>query len=74
MWIFIVCEKQSEKGEITREIKERYKIIYLGKTNTRNYIGVILDTGMKRSSRKNDKVIMVRVILDNKLLNIVIYI
>lgn len=47
-WNVNICRMQETKlkGEKTRGIGE-YKIIYIGKTSTRNDVGVILDDVMK---------------------------
>lgn len=74
MWIFAVCRKQSGKKR-SREIGEGYKIIYSKKMSTRNGIGVIKGEEMKgivvMVVKKSDRVIMVKVVSVNKLLNIV---
>ena len=72
----ICCVQETKwKGERVSEIGVGYKIIYSGRTSTRNGVGVILDEEMKGKMveviRKSDRVILVRVILENKVLNIV---
>lgn len=44
-WNVNVCciQETMWKGKKTKEIKDRYKIIYLGKYNARNRVGMILD-------------------------------
>nr|GFD04844.1 hypothetical protein [Tanacetum cinerariifolium] len=44
----ICCVQETKwKGEKAKEIGEGYKIIYSGRTSTRNGVGVILDEDMK---------------------------
>jgi len=65
------------KREKAKEIGDRYKIIYSGKTNTRNDVGVIMDKEMKSKVvdvvRKSDmkRVIVVKLIFEEKVLNVV---
>jgi exonuclease III len=55
--------------------REGYKIIYSGRTNKRNGIGVIFDEKMKSKvvdvGRKIDRNIMVKLVFEKKLLNVI---
>lgn len=72
---YLMCAKKKWKGDNVRGIDEWYKIIYSSKTSTRKDIGVIEDEEMKgrveEMVRKSDRVIMVKVVLKDKVLNII---
>ncbi|KAL4142689.1 hypothetical protein QTP88_005099 [Uroleucon formosanum] len=57
------------------EIGKGYKIIFSGRTSTRNGVGVILDKEMKIKvvdvERKSDRIIMVKLVGEEKVLNVI---
>ena len=72
----ICCVQETRwKGGKAKEIEEGYKIIYSGKTSSRNGVGVIVDEKMKANVvgvvRKSDRVIIVKLVLGSKVLNVV---
>ena len=72
----ICCVQETRwKGEKAKEIGEGYKIIYAGKTSSRNGVGVVVDEVMKANVvgvvRKSDRVIIVKLVLGSKVLNVV---
>jgi len=72
----ICCvQKAKWKGEKAKETREGYKIIYFGRTSTRNGVGVILDEEMKSKvvdvGKKSDRIMTVKLVFEEKVLNIV---
>lgn len=45
---YCLCKKATLKGNKAKEIKDGYKMLYLGKTSGRNRMDVILDESMKQ--------------------------
>jgi exonuclease III len=62
-------------GKKAKEIGGVYKIIYLGRTSTKNGVGVILGEKMKNKvvdeRRKSDRIIMVKLIFEERVLNVI---
>jgi len=72
----VCCVKELKwKEEKVKEIGEGHKILYSGKSNSMNGVGIILDKDMKGKVvevfRISDRVIIVKVMMEEKVWNIV---
>jgi len=69
--INICCVQETKwKVEKAKEIRDRYKIIYLGKTSTRKGVILIIDKEMKSKVvdvvRKSNRLIVVKLLFEEK--------
>ncbi|XP_026746110.1 uncharacterized protein LOC113507456 [Trichoplusia ni] len=74
--INVACLQETKwRGGRAREIGEGYKFYYCGSDGKRNGVGVVLDNRLKESvvdvKRVNDRLIAVKVIVDDIIFNIV---
>ncbi|XP_050523222.1 uncharacterized protein LOC126895426 [Daktulosphaira vitifoliae] len=72
----ICCVQETKwKRDKWREIGEGYKIIYSGKSSTKNDVGIIMDEEMKSKvvevTRNSDRIIVVKLIFEKKVLNVI---
>ncbi|CAH2099151.1 unnamed protein product [Euphydryas editha] len=75
-WINIACLQETKwKGQRAREIGAGYKFYYCGSDGKRNGVGVVLDKELKNKvtdvKRVNDRVIVVRLLMEDLVLNVV---
>lgn len=73
--INVACLQETKwKGTKAREIGEGYKFYYCGSDGKRNGVGVVLDAKLKECvtevKRMNDRLIIVKVMVQNILLNV----
>ncbi|XP_045449635.1 craniofacial development protein 2-like [Melitaea cinxia] len=74
--INIACLQETKwKGQRAREIGAGYKFYYCGCDGKRNGVGIVLDRELKNKvtdvNRVNDRVIIVRLLMEDSVLNIV---
>ncbi|KAJ8709706.1 hypothetical protein PYW08_009710 [Mythimna loreyi] len=74
--INVACLQETKwRGTKAREIGEGYKFYYCDSDGKRNGVGVVLDSKLKESvmevHRMNDRIIVVKVMLENVMLNVV---
>ncbi|XP_045454524.1 craniofacial development protein 2-like [Melitaea cinxia] len=74
--INIACLQETKwKGQRAREIGAGYKFYYCGCDGKRNGVGIVLDRELKNKvtdvNRVNDRVIVVRLLMEDSVLNIV---
>eukprot|EP00262_Sarcandra_glabra_P012088 TRINITY_DN3039_c0_g2_i3.p1 TRINITY_DN3039_c0_g2~~TRINITY_DN3039_c0_g2_i3.p1 ORF type:complete len:402 (+),score=55.32 TRINITY_DN3039_c0_g2_i3:275-1480(+) len=74
--INVMCLQETKwKGEKAKDLGEGFKLYYSGKSNSHNGVGIIADKDLKDKivevKRKNDRIMMVKIILDKEILNII---
>ena len=74
--INVACLQETRwKGTKAREIGEGYKFFYCGSDGKKNGVGIVLDNNLKESvmdvKRINDRLIVVKVMLENVVMNVI---
>eukprot|EP00268_Persea_americana_P000695 TRINITY_DN10213_c1_g1_i4.p1 TRINITY_DN10213_c1_g1~~TRINITY_DN10213_c1_g1_i4.p1 ORF type:complete len:121 (-),score=6.38 TRINITY_DN10213_c1_g1_i4:64-426(-) len=74
--VSVACLHETKwKGDKAKEFADSYKLLYAGKNNTRNGVGIVVDKVLKEKivgvKRLGDKVIAIILVLEEDIIHII---
>ena len=71
----VYLQETKWKGDKAKELTDCYKFFYVGKNNTANEVGIVVDKDLKekivRVKKLGDRIIEIKLVLEEDIINII---